>query len=141
MTHRDDLLGVERFYGPIKTAFATAGTADEFPLFRAPYACVVTAVRYVPETAITADGTNFSTLSVDNKGAAGTGTTEIASFAFDTATTDDVAAMDEKAITLSGTAANLALAAGDIVAVQKAVDGTGIALDGLIIVEVRKTGA
>ena len=138
---RDDLLGVERFTAPLKTAFATAGTADEFPAFRAPYACVVTAVRFIPETAVTGTATNYGTLSAQNKGVAGTGTTEICSFAFDTATTDDVAAFDEKALTLSGTAANLALAAGAVVSIKKAVAGTGQVLDGIVIFEVRKTGA
>jgi len=140
MTFRDDLLGVERITVPVKASFATAGTADEYPAFRAPYAAKVTAVRYVPETAITADGTNYSTLSAENKGTDGTGTDEICSFAFDTATTDDVAAFDEKALTLTSTAADLLLAAGEVVSVKKAVDGTGIALDGIVIFEIRKNG-
>ena len=136
MTLLDDLLATKRFITQLKTAMATAGTADEQPAFRAPFACRVTAVRYVPETAITADGTNYATLSAQNKGSAGSGTDEIASFAFDTATTDDVAAMDEKALTLSGTPANLVLAAGDVVSVKKAIAGSGLALDGIVIFEV-----
>ena len=132
---RDSLLGNDRHYADVPVAWATAATADEHPVFRAPYACEVKAVRYVPESAITGHATNYATLSLQNKGAAGTGTTEVASFAFDTATTDDVAAMDEKAITLSGTAANLDLATGDVVSIKKAVAGTGLALDGILIIE------
>jgi len=138
---RDDLLGVERITVPLKTAFATADTEDEFPAFRAPYAATVTALRYIPETAITGDATNHAVLSAQNKGAAGSGTDEVASFAFDTPTTDDVAALDEKAITLSATAANLNLAAGDIVSIKKTTPGTGLALDGIVIFEIRKRGA
>ena len=133
---RDNLLGVERWIVRLKLAMATAADAEEQPAFRAPYPLTITAVRYIPETAITADGTNYATLSAQNKGTDGTGTDEIASFAFDTATTDDVAAMDEKALTLSGTPANLVLAAGDVVSVKKAIAGSGLALDGIVIFEV-----
>lgn len=135
MTYMDDVLSTFRAQFDLPVAFATAGTADESPIWRAPIACRVTAVRYLAETAITGTATNYGTLSLQNKGTAGSGTTEIATFAFDTPTTDDVAAFDEKALTLSGTPANLVLAAGDVVSVKKAVAGTGQVLDGMIVIE------
>ena len=133
-THHDDLAATRRHEAVLPIAFATAGTADESPLFRAEIAARVTAVRYIPETAITGHGTNYATLSVVNKGATGVGVTAVAAFTFDTPTTDDVAAMDEKALTLE-TAANLVLAAGDVLAVKKEIAAAGMALDGIIIVE------
>src|SRR3990172_2070686 len=91
-TRLSDMLNVIRFHVPIPVDFNTAGTADEEPVLIAPIACTVTGVTLVPETAITGHATNYAPLSLENKGAAGTGTDEIASFAFDTPTTDAVAA-------------------------------------------------
>ena len=116
-------------------AVATAGTDNESPIFRAPFNLKVTAVRFIPETAVVGGATNFATVAVRNKGAAGTGTTVVASKAFDTATTDDVAAFDEDAITLSATAANLLVAEGEVLAANVTKDGTGESIDGILIVE------
>jgi len=133
--HLDDVLNTIRHDIAIPVGFNTAGTADEEPGWRAPIACRVTAVRFIAETAITGDATNYATLSLENKGTAGSGTDEVASFAFDTPTTDDVAALDEKALTLSVTPADLVLAAGDILSIKKAVTGSGMVIDGIVIVE------
>jgi hypothetical protein len=141
MTTRDTLLGTRRFAVYIPLAWATAGTTGEEPALRAPIRLQVTAVRFIAKAAITGHATNYATVSVENKGAAGTGTTEVASFAFDTPTTDDVAAFDEKAITLSGTAANLILVAGDVVSIKKAVAASGLAVSGIIIIEGTPVGS
>jgi hypothetical protein len=141
MTTRDTLLGTRRFPVYIPLAWATAGTAGEEPAFRAPIRLQVTAVRFIAKTAFAGHGTNYATVSLQNKGSAGTGTTEIASKAFDTPTTDDVAAFDEAAITLSATAANLILAQGDVVSIKKAVAAAGLAIDGIIIIEATPVGS
>ena len=133
-TRLSDMLNVIRFHVPIPVDFNTAGTADEEPVLIAPIACTVTGVTLVPETAITGHATNYATLSLENKGAAGTGTDEIASFAFDTPTTDDVAAFDGKALTLSATPANLDLALGDVVSIKKAIAAAGMVLDGFVLI-------
>jgi len=133
-TRLSDLLNVLRFHIPIPVDFNTAGTADEEPVLIAPIACKITGVTFVPESAITGDATNYATLSLQNKGAAGTGTDEIATFAFDTPTTDDVVAFDGKALTLSGTAANLELALGDVVSIKKAIAAAGMVLDGFVLI-------
>lgn len=92
-------------------AVSTAGNDDDTILGQAPFACTVTSVQYVPEAAITGAATNNRTVSLVNKGQAGSGTTTVASLTFDNGI--NATANDEKTITLSGTAANLVLAAGD----------------------------
>jgi hypothetical protein len=92
----------------------------------APYAGTVTAVTYAPNANLTGANTESRTLSVVNKGTDGNGTTSVASKAF----TSGVNALDydETDITLSGTAANLVVAAGDILAfVSTHVGSTGLA--------------
>ena len=136
MTARlDDMLNTIRQTFEIPIGFNTAGTADEEPVWRAHIACRVTAIRFLCEDAITGHATNYATLSLVNKELDGAGTDEIASFAFDTPTTDDVAAFDEKALTLNGTPANLLLAAGEVVTLKKAVAATGMVISGSVILE------
>jgi len=92
-------------------AVGTAGNDDDTIVGQAPFACTVTAVEYVPEAAITGAATNNRTVSLINKGQAGSGTAVVASLNF--ASGIDATAANEKAITLSVTAADLVLAAGD----------------------------
>jgi hypothetical protein len=106
-------------------AVSTAGNDDDTVVAQAPFDCTVTAVEYVPEAAITGAATNNRTVSLVNKGQAGTGTATIASLTFDNGV--NAAADNEKAITLSGTAANLDLAAGDTLLWRSIHNGTGIA--------------
>ena len=138
--HREDLLGLDFVEAQVPGTFGTAATADEWPIFTAEKRIKVTAVKFSPATAITGNGTNFATLSCENKALDGTGTTEVASLAFDTPTTDDVASHDEKAITLSVTAANLILVAGQVLSLKKAVGGTGMIIDGKVRVEFEPAG-
>lgn len=103
---------------------STAGNDDDTVLFQAPFDCTVLLVEYVPEAAITGADTNSRTLSVVNKGQAGSGSTTVASLALTNGVT--ASAYNEKAVTLSGTAANLVLAAGDTVQWRSVHVGTGI---------------
>lgn len=111
-------------------AQGTANAVQDQVIGEAPYAGTVSAVVIVPEAALTAHGTNFRTFRVVNKGQAGAGTTVVATFATDTPTTDDLAAFDEKAIPLSGTPANLVVAAGDVLAADETVAAAGVAHSG-----------
>jgi hypothetical protein len=77
----------------------------------APFAGTVTAVRLIPEANLTADNTNNRTFRVLNKGQSGAGTTVVASYQSNVAG-GNLVAFDEKALTLSGVAANLVVAAG-----------------------------
>ena len=105
-------------------AVSTAGNDDDTVLTQAPFDCTVTAVEYIPEAAITGVATNNRTVSLVNKGQAGSGTTSVATLTFGSGT--DAAANNEKALTLSATAANLDLAAGDTLLWRSIHNATGI---------------
>jgi hypothetical protein len=82
-------------------------------------------VEFVPSAAITANGTNFSTLTLQNKGGLKSGTTAVASRAW--SATNSVAATKE-AFALSGTPANLEVKAGDRLDLVQTHGGTGLAI-------------
>ena len=102
-----------------------AASDDDSVVAQAPFGCVVTAIQYVPEAAITGANTNTRTLTFVNKGQAGSGSTTVASLALTSGT--NLAANDETALTLSATAANLVLAAGDTLQWRSTHSGTGLA--------------
>lgn len=108
-------------------AFAMAGatTSREDVALRVPYNMVVTGVDWVPQAAVTANGTNFSTLSLRNRGAAAAGAALAASRSY--AAVNSVAFVPE-AMTLSGTAADLQLTAGDVLTVQMIFTAAGLVI-------------
>jgi hypothetical protein len=121
---------------PIKGYFTgnlTAGTPDENALDRAPFRGVITAVEFIPSAAITGAATNNFTLNIRNRGTAGVGTVVPATITF--AAGVNAVAQAPITVPVSGTPANLALAAGDVLTVEKAVNGTGLACpDGIVVV-------
>ncbi len=106
-------------------AVSTAGNDDDTVVGQAPFDCTVTAVEYIPESSITGAATNNRSFSLVNKGQSGSGSTTVATLAFDSGSVT-AAANDEKAIPLSGTAANLNLSAGDTLLWRSVHAGTGI---------------
>jgi len=118
-------------------AAATAVTAlSEFG--EAPFAGTVTRFAYVPAAAITGANTNSRTETLTNRGQAGAGTTVAATLAF-TAGVNGVA-NDAKEATLSATAANLVVAAGDTLTFDSTAVGTGLAdPGGTAIVELTRS--
>lgn len=97
------------------TVPATAATVDyDQTVTESHVVGTVTSVAYTPEAAITGANTDTRTLTLVNKGQAGAGTTVIATLAL-TSGVNGVA-FDEKALTLSATAADLVVANGDILA-------------------------
>jgi hypothetical protein len=117
----------------------TANAAQDQVIGKAPFAGRVSAVSIIPEAALTANGTNFRTFRVVNKGQNGSGSTVVATFATDTPATDDLAAFDEKSIPLSGTPANLNVAKNDVLAVDETIAGSGVAHSGYrAIVEIKR---
>ncbi|MFI5803005.1 hypothetical protein [Streptomyces sp. NPDC051561] len=119
---------------------ATAGADDDTVTAQAPYAATVTRVEYVPETAITGADTNTRTLSLVNKGQAGSGSTTVAMLALTNGVT--AAANNEKTIPLSGTPANLVLAAGDTLQWRSVHIGNGITdPGGLVRIHLNRTYA
>lgn len=103
---------------------ATAGSDKEEALFRAPFACTVTAVEWTPSSNVTGDDTNYFTLTIYNR-TTGAGSTVVAQLAFVTGV--NATANTPKTITLSGTAANLNLAADDVITASKVHTASGLA--------------
>lgn len=106
-------------------AQATAGTAQAVILGRAPKAGTLTAAAIFPVGAVAADTTDIRIWTIQNRGQAGTGTTSMATFSTLNTANGALVAYDEAAFTLSGTAANLVVAAGDIIAVLETTSGAG----------------
>lgn len=101
----------------------------ERPIFRAKRPCRVRAASIVAAAAVTAHGTNYWTLLIDKRTAAAPGTpVNVLTFAADTPTTDDLAAFDDKDLSanLTTTAADLALAVGDVLTVEITKAGAGL---------------
>lgn len=139
MTKLKDLSGVHTRAVRLPTALATAGTEDIVALFAAPFNLTVEAVRFVPQAAITGETDTLTTLTIMNRGAAGSGTTSVATLAFDD-DLDAVAFVDQE-FTLSATAANLNVDAGHVIAIDKTVVSTGLGVEGVIEVDFINRGS
>lgn len=117
-------------------ATAQGVTADQ-TVGEAPFAGTVTSVSFTPEAAITGDTTNSRTLTLVNKGAAGAGTTVVATLAFTTGVNG--VAFDERAFTLSVVAGATTVVAGDVLAVVSTHVASGLAdPGGLVQVEITR---
>lgn len=122
--------------GPV----ATAGNDLNTNVFQCPAAGTVTAVSYATITAVTGANTNTRSVTLVNKAVAGTGTTAVATLQFDSGV--NTTANVPKTITLSATAANLVVAAGDMLQWQSTHVGTGIAdPGGLLLLAITPTYA
>lgn len=116
---------------------ATAGTVDNWPVFRAPFPCTVEAVYWIPSAAVTGAATNNFALQAINRGAAGAGSTGVTTAKTYASGTNSAANVAE-ALALSATAADLNLAAGDVLDFVRTVNGTGLASpDGRVEVHYR----
>lgn len=118
-----ELRGDHIFVVPV-AGQATAGTPDEFTGFVAPFPLKITGVKWLPKAAVTANATNYFTLNLRNRNS-GAGTALPAARSY--AATNSVALTPED-MTLSSTAADLNVAAGDHLTVEKLVSGTGLAM-------------
>ncbi|MGO1049787.1 hypothetical protein [Crossiella sp. CA198] len=101
-----------------------ASTPAEFPGFVVPFNAKVTSAKWVPESSITANGTNYFTLTLRNR-TTGAGAALPASRSY---IATNSTALAPEAMTLSGTAADLNVAEGDHLSVEKLVTGTGLAM-------------
>jgi hypothetical protein len=110
---------------------STVGNSRNTNIHVVQSAGTVSAVTYSTVTAITGANTNTRSVSLVNKGQAGAGTTTIATLQFNSGV--NTTASDEKTITLSGTAADLVVAAGDVLQWQSTAVGTGIADPGGLV--------
>lgn len=107
----------------------TAGTEDDWVALVAPYDLTITGVKWTPNAAITANGTNYFDLQILN------GSTVVASRSY--AATNSAAATSE-AMALSATAADLEVDAGDVLVIHKEVVASGLAMpDGHVQISAR----
>jgi hypothetical protein len=130
-------LGGDLVHQAYVPAQATLGTDDNWPVWAPLAKAVVTGAKFIPSAAITADGTNYSVYTLTNK-VAGAGSTSMATRSW---IATNSAASTPEAMTLSGTAANLLVGAGDNIEVVKTHGGTGLVIpDGLLVITYRLTG-
>jgi hypothetical protein len=121
---------VKRLLGDTDAVVAGADKTEN--IGPAPFDGTVTAVTYSPNSVLTGANTDSRTISIINKGQAGSGSTTVASKAFTSGV--NAPASDETDITLSGTAANLVVAQGDMLAfVSTHVGSTGLADPGGLV--------
>lgn len=109
-------------------AQGTAGAAQDEAIGKAPFNGVISAVSIIPEANLVGDNTNNRTFRAVNKGQTGVGAAVAASL--QTTAANGLTAFDEKALTLSGTPANLVVAQDDVIALDEIVAGTGVAHSG-----------
>ncbi len=133
-----DLLGQHKATVKLPTALATAATVDIVTLFRAPFNLTVTAVRYLPNVDLTGVTATEATLDVMNRGADGTEVDTIAVDSFD----DDLDAVAFVPLTipLTATVALRDVDEGHVIAIEKSVTSTGLAIDGSIEIEFESRG-
>jgi hypothetical protein len=115
---------LERVHEQDVPAVSTAGNDDDTVVTQAQYAGTVTKVEYIPEATITGAATNNRTVSLVNKGQDGSGSTTVASQTFGNGV--NATGNNENAVPLSGTPANLVVAAGDTLLWRSVHVGTGI---------------
>jgi hypothetical protein len=105
----------------------------------APFTGIVEKIGYFPTEAVTGQATNYRTLSVTNKGPAAAGTNIVASLAL-SAAERSLVAYEENAIPLSGEAAKLMVAEGDVLVFGSVHAGTGLAdPGGLVDIRFKRT--
>lgn len=134
MTQLSEIQGNHVLRIQLQTAMAGATTSDEFLLATMPTNATLVSAKWVPFAAVTANGTNFSIISVRNRTtAAGTALPFTRSYA----ATNSVAFTAE-AMTADSTAANLLAAAGDLLTVQRIFTASGVIIPaGLVEVSYR----
>ena len=110
---------------------ATAGTDSTYVIGKAPFAGTVTGVTYTAAAAITGHAANNRAFSVVNKGQAGTGTASVATVTSNVA--NSFTAFDEKALTLSATAANKVVAEGDVLVFVSDANADGVVDPGGVV--------
>lgn len=105
---------------------ATAGTPDSWPLLYADRAIKVKGIRWIPAAAVTGNDTNNFALAVQNKGTGGAGSTAVTTTKT-YATGVDSVAHDAEDLTLHATAANRLVAAGEVLALVRTINASGLA--------------
>jgi hypothetical protein len=123
----------------VDLATVAAGAVDDVPVFRNSHGATIEirSVKLIPKTAITGHAADFMTLSLRNKGLLGVGAVVVATKAYAVPATDDVPAFGTGDIPVSGTAANLLVLDGEVLALDKAEAAAGMALNGALAITYR----
>ena len=108
-----------------------AGSDKTTGILVVPFDAAVESVVYVPDGDIAGANTDTRKIALVNKAQDGNGAVEIAALQFNNGV--NASDFDEKALTNSTTAANLNIAAGDVLAFASTHIGTGIADTGGIV--------
>jgi hypothetical protein len=106
-----------------------AGTAVEVPVAQLPFAALITEIKWIPGAAMTANGTNYCTLTCRNR-QSGSGTVVPATRAW--SATNSVATTPET-LTLSGTATDLQVTANDVLTAHFTHTASGLAIPAGIV--------
>jgi hypothetical protein len=112
-------------------------TFGETPFFVAPANSTVTGVTIAPAHSLTANDTNFATITVRKRDAGGTGPTTVATAQTTTSGaggTGNWSPFAEVPVPLSGTPADLQLTAGQELTVQITKSGSGVAVPECVLV-------
>lgn len=120
-THIHDVPGGHTFSKTLR-AHAAATATEKAMIFRAPFRCKVRSVVIVWDAAITGQDTNTTHINLQNGGAAGAGTTELANIDY-VSGTDAVALADTS---LYAPDTYLSLAAGERLVLQWEKVSTGL---------------
>jgi len=107
-----------------------AGTAIEVPVAQLPYAALITEIKWIPGAAMTANGTNYCTLTPRNR-QSGSGTV-VPATARAWSSTNSVANTPET-LTLSATASDLQVAANDVLTAHFTHTASGLAIPAGIV--------
>jgi hypothetical protein len=113
-------------------AMGSATTDDEFPVMVCGSALKIVGINILPTAAITHNATNYTTVSVRNRGGAAAGTALPFGRAY-SATDAPAFENDGGNAVASATASDPLCNAGDIVTVQRVHSGTGLALPAMTV--------
>ncbi|HYQ63560.1 hypothetical protein [Actinophytocola sp.] len=112
-----------------------AGTPVEVPIVVLPFNAKITGWKWVPGAAITANGTNYFTLTPRNRG---TGAGVVIPATARAYSSGNGVATTPEALTLSSTASDLLATAGDVLTAHFTHSGSGLAIPaGLVQVAVQ----
>jgi hypothetical protein len=110
-----------------KIGTIAAATSDEVPIFVAPFDCVIEKVYITNAAALAAHATDYTTLDIQSKGSAGSGTDSLASF--DTATGGDNISLVAFVPYSFGDLSNTEITKAEAVTLKKTDAGGGVATD------------
>lgn len=118
-------------YTVVEAVAVAAADTSTVVVASMPRAGHVVSLQLVPRAAVTANGTNFATVTLQNKGPLGSGSTAMASRTW--SATNSVAGTKESG-TLNGTPANLEFVQGDQLIYVHSSAGTGLALPATAVI-------